>query len=352
MLTDVDVLAKLALPVARAAWWLALSATVAVIVERAAVGIGQLRRRRLEARYAPLVRRALAEDEDAERALTACPHRHRLDIATLLIAPLTNDREPGRIASTRRVVEALSLTRDAERMLKSRRWWRRAVALRALGLLQDRRYTAHAVAALDDPSADVRAAALDALADLCDPASLPAVVVRLLDTSLHRGRRAAAVAAFGPAAEPLVLDLAEIDAGHRVCYARALAICGTAAARPALCRWVSGGSRDLRAAALAALAHTGLDPRAATVAVAALETPDPDIRAAAAAALAGWTGCPDATAPLARHLDDHWPVAAAAARALHAMGPSGREALLAAAQRTDLTGRLARQALWRPQAQA
>lgn len=352
MVPDVHLLAKLALPVARTAWWLAVSTTAAVVVERAAVGIAQLRRRRLEARYGPLVREALAGGDAAERALTACPRRHRLDVASLLIAPLADDRRPARIASTRRVVDAMSLTRDAERMLKSRRWWRRALALRALGLLQDRRYTARAVAALDDPSADVRAAALDALADLRDPASLSAVVARLLDTSLQRGRRAAALASFGPAAEPLILDRAEVDAGHRVAYARALAMCGTAAARPALCRWASEGREELRAAALAALAHTGLDAPAAALALGALASADPDTRAAAAAALAGWTGIPDAALPLARHLDDRWPVAAAAARALNTIGPAGHEALRTASQRSDLAGLLARQTLWRPEVEA
>ena len=70
------------------------------------------------------------------------------------------------------------------------------------------------IAALDDPHPDVRAAALDALTYLHDPASLPAIVVRLHDASLHPARRLAALAAFGPECESFLLDLSEVDTAH------------------------------------------------------------------------------------------------------------------------------------------
>jgi len=73
-------------------------------------------------------------DEAAVRALAACPSRHRITVARLLITPLIDDRDPARIARTRAIVQALALKPDAEAFLRSRLWWRRAVALRALGL--------------------------------------------------------------------------------------------------------------------------------------------------------------------------------------------------------------------------
>jgi len=350
MWTDVTLFPQLAPLVAWFAVVLALSATGAVVIERVSFGVRQARQRRFEAEYAPIVRRAVEGDAVAERALTASPRQHRIGIATLLIVPLIEDRDPVRIARTRAVVAAMSVLSIADRFLDSRRWWRRALALRALGLLQSRDHTARIVAALDDPNADVRAAALDALADLRDPASLPAIIVRMQDTSLHRGRRWAALTAFGADAEPALIELAEVDPAHLVHYARALAICGTAASRPVLCRWAADPRPPVRAAAFRALARVGLDEHSARLAIDALDDGDSAVRAAAAESLHGWTGPGEAAVRLARHLNDAWSVAVPAARALQSIAPAGWEALRGCAQRSDLSGLLARQMLWEARA--
>ena len=169
----------------------------AVVLERAAFGWRQTRSRYLAQRYGPLVQRALDGDEVARRQLLASPARHRIAIAWLLIAPLIEDRDPARIAATRAIAQAMSVLPLADRYLRSRLWWRRALALRALGLIQARDYTDLLVDALDDSQPDVRAAALDGLTDMHDPSAVPAIVLRLHDTSLHRGRRGAALKAFG-----------------------------------------------------------------------------------------------------------------------------------------------------------
>jgi hypothetical protein len=346
MWNDASLFPRLAPYVAWFALVLALSATGAVIVERASFGLGQIRRRRFESRYQPLVERAVAGDPLARDALVTSPPQYRVEIAGLLITPLIEDRDPRRIARTRAVVESMSLIPGIERYLESRLWWRRAIGLRAAGLLQLHEHTARIVAALDDRNDDVRAAALDALTDSRDPASLPAIVVRLLDPSLHRGRRLAALAAFGADAEPLLLDIADADVAHRVHYARAIALCGTDRSRVVLCRWMNDPRPDVRAAAFEALAHVGLDDRAASLAIGALNGDEPGVRAAAAHALNGWTGPGDAAAHLAHHLDDAWTVAVPAARSLQSMVPAGWEALRACAPRDDLAGLLARQMLW------
>ena len=151
-------------------------------------------------------------------------------------------------------------------------------------------HTAAIVAALDDPESEVRAAALDAIGDLHDPASLQGLVVRLHDQTLPRGRRIAAMAAFGSSCEPFLLEMSEIDAANRANYARALGICGTRRARPALCRWTEDPRLEVRVAALTALGHVGLDERAARLAIEALESGDVMVRAKAAFALRGWQG--------------------------------------------------------------
>ena len=319
----------------------------AVGVERAAVGVSQTRRRRVTERYRPLVRRALEGDDTARRELSASPLPHRLVIARMLIEPLIEDRDPQHVDAVRAIL-VLSGFQIADRYLRSRRWWRRALALRALGLVQSREHTAQLVAALDDAHPDVRAAALDALMDLRDPATVPAIVERVHDTSLHRGRRGAALKAFGSRCEPLLLERSAVDPTHRLNYTHALAICGTHRSRPVLCGWTQDERVEIRAAAFEALGYVGLDEEAARVAVDGLESPEPQVRAMAAYALRGWQGPGDVPAHLARHLDDTWVVAIRAARTLQSMGAAGVVELQSCATRPDLSGVLARQMLWRP----
>jgi HEAT repeat protein len=318
----------------------------AVLVERTYIGLRQLRWRYLERRYSGLLAAGLEGDRAALTELIESPPRHRYSLAMMLARPLIGDRSPDRIAKTRALAKAMFLMDLADWYLHSPLWWRRALALRGLGMIQSIEHTKEMIAALDDDHDGVRAAALDALADLRNPASLPAIVVRLNDATLHRGRRFAALAAFGDQCEPLLLDLAAIDPAHRANYARALAISGTARARAALCEWVRDGRPDVRVAALRALAHVRLDDHAAAVVRAALDDEDGSVRAAACEALYGWQGDDGTVRRVAHLLDDDWAVAWQAARALSAMGEAGRSALEARASQPQLPGLLARQMLW------
>ena len=186
--------------------------TAIVVVERAVSALVRARRDYIVHRYQPFVRGALAGDDAAVGRLVAAPARHHLGIARLLVEPLIDDRDPALIARTRAIVIALSIVPIADRVLRSWLWWRRAVALRALGVLQLRDHTAAVIAALDDPHPDVRAAALDALTACTTSRRFAAVVVRLHDASLHPARRLAALAAFGPECEEFLLEL---SAGRR-----------------------------------------------------------------------------------------------------------------------------------------
>jgi HEAT repeats len=346
MMSDVVLFARLAPLVVWLAVVFAVSTAGAVVAERALFAIREARRRRFEARYVPLVQRALIGDVGAEAALVVCPRADRLGVATLLVMPLIEDRDPARIARTRAILDAMAMIPYADILVTSWWWWRRALGLRAIGLLQVSGRTAAIVAAIDDWHPDVRAAALDALTDLRDPASLPAVVARLHDTTLPRGRRLSALAAFGARAEPLLLEFAEADPARRAKYALALAICGADASRPALCAWTLDDRAAVRAAAFDAIGHVGLDAECARLAIDALEDRDVAVRAAAAHALHGWTGPGDAAPRLARHLDDTWAVATRAARSLQSIGPAGLDELRSCSARPDLSGLLARQMLW------
>ena len=325
---------------------IALSMVLVLIAQRVAVAACEAWTRRVIDRYEPLFRPALDGDAAAMRALARMPARHRITVARQLISPLITDRDPARIAGIGRVVRAMSIVELADGFLRSRWWWRRVLALRALGLIQATDRAAEVVAALDDPHHEVRGAALDALADLRHPPTLPAIVARLHDMSLDGGRRFAALASFGSEGEPFLVALASVDPARRLSYARTLAICGTAYARPMLCDWTRDTRGDVRAAAFEALAHVGLDDRAAALAIGALESRDEAVRATAAAALRGWNGPGNAAVSLARHLDDRWPVAVSAARSLQSMRDTGRLQLEASASRPGLAGQLARQMLW------
>jgi len=321
-----------------------------VIAGRLALLAHDRRVRRLRRAWDPAIERALQGDTKARETLARSPSRDRLELARFLIFPLVDDRRPDRIAATRDIIRVMSLIPLADRWLRSHRWWRRIPALQSFGLLQMAERAPQIVAALDDGNADVRSAALDALADLKDPATLKAIVVRLHDTSLQRGRRAAALTAFGPQCEGFLIDLARVDPEHRLNYAKALSVCGTARSRPSLCDWTSDTRAPARAAAFEALARIGLDDRAAGLAIAALDSDDVQERAMAAAALSGWTAVGDEAAQLARHLGDAWPVAVRAAHTLRTMGSAGRAALESCAARADQAGELARQMLWEVEA--
>jgi HEAT repeat protein len=342
-LHDVDLMAIWALWIG-----LILASGMAVVVIVGRVGLFAQERflRGLRRRYVPLIDRALAGDADAVEALVRSPARHRLELARLLVSPLVDDRRPERIAATRHIVDAMELVSLADRWRRSRRWWRKAPALRAIGLMQLAERAPDLVAALDDADDEVRNAALDALTDLRHPATVAAIVVRLHDTSLQRGRRNAALAALGPACEGFLLGMAHIDPERRLDYAKALAICGTAQSRPTLCEWAADPRAAVRAAALESLGRIGLDDRAAALALTALDSSDVHERTMAAAALHGWSGAVDWAPRLARHLDDAWPVAVRAAQALRSMGDAGRAALALYAGRTDQAGQLARHMLW------
>lgn len=331
---------------------LALLTALGVVVDRLFYAAYAAHRRRVERRYEPLVAPALAGDAGARLAFSGVPARHRVIVAGLLLRPLVEDRTPARIAATRDVMRTMAILPLADAYLSSRVWWRRALALHVLGALQVTERAAEVVAALDDVNEDVRGAALDALGDLHDRRSLPAIVVRMHDPSLHRARRAAALAAFGSDAEAFVLDLSQVDEAHRLTYAKVLTVCGTAASRPTLRQWATDSRPEVRAAAFEALAHVGLDSESAALALRALAADQEPVRAMAVAALTGWGKTDESVSRVvAQHLDDSWPVALRAARALQAMPGAGASALAERARHPGLPGLLAKQMLWELRAQ-
>jgi len=106
---------------------LACSMLVAVACERIVHVYQQTRSRMIAQRYGPLIERTLGGDRDARRALIASPPRDRLGIAWLLVPLVLTDTSRDRVAPVRDLFQALSLVPLAERLLRSRFWWRRTM---------------------------------------------------------------------------------------------------------------------------------------------------------------------------------------------------------------------------------
>lgn len=103
---------------------LACATTLTVIAGRIALAVQDAYLARLQHRYRGLIDRALKGDRHAIDAIARCPSRDRVALVRLLIMPLISDRDPERIAATREIALAMQLTPIADRLLRSRWWWR------------------------------------------------------------------------------------------------------------------------------------------------------------------------------------------------------------------------------------
>ena len=211
--------------------------------------------------------------------------------------------------------------------MSDRRWWRRAQAARALGLIGERRAFDGLVAALDDSHEEVRAAAVESLGRLGDPRAVAALLARLPQQSRHqRVRIIEALRELGREAGPEILEYARRQTESLPLVADVIVLTMGTRAVDDLVHWCDDERPDTRAAAIGALGTIGLDDRTYYYALKALGDGDADVRAMAARAL-GRSGRVDAARYLAQHLDDDWTVAAHAARALGGLAASGLQVL-------------------------
>lgn len=309
------------------------------------------RRRRLRARYGPLLSAVLhdADPAGALERLRTVPPRHLPVVGGLLLEPLRNVK--GGIADrSRAAAAALGLTAVWEAALRDRRWWIRTDAAHALGLVRQGAAVDVLIVALDDPVEEVRAAAVEALGRIADPVAVPELVARLADGSRHqRVRLVEALQQFGAAAVAPLLAHARAHPENVKTVAELLGALESASAIASLLDWCADERVEVREAAVRAVGAIGPDDRAYYHLLRALADPSPDVRAAAAWAL-GRSGREAAAAYLAPRLHDDWIVAAQTARALRALGATGRRALEDAAAVEH--GELARQILWEAQAGA
>ena len=283
-----------------------------------------------------------ASDEALVR-LRGIPRRHRAIVASLLLEPLrvAEGSLPGR---AHRAAETLGIIKEWEAALTGRRWWLRADAAVALGLVRATSAVEPLIRALDDPYEEVRAAAVEALGRIGDNRAIVPLVARFGEQSRHqRVRLVDALQHFGDDAVPPLLAHAHDHPADLAAIADLLGNAEAAGAIPQLIEWSVDDREAVRSAAIRAIGAIGVDERAYYHVLRALNDETASVRAAAAFAL-GRSGREEAAPYLADRLGDQWQVAAQSARALSRLGHAGRGVLEAAAAQQD--GGLARQMLW------
>ena len=325
---------------------------VAVFLALIAVRLFEQHRARRKCRLEKRYRAAADALVDPERApdalhhLSRCPRRHRDVIGHLLLARLRVTSGDA-VEALRHAAAAIRLDVRWRRALGSRRWWERAEAAMALGLIRQAGAGGEILRLLDDRHEQVRAAAVTAAGWLADPEAIAPLLAQLANETRHqRVRIIEALQHFGAEAAGPLLAYATQHDDLVPLIADVLGQLRLTSASDRLVEWTSHVNPDVRAAAFRALGATGLDDRSFYYAVRGLGDECADVRAMAARAL-GRAQRVDAVSYLETCLHDgEWAVAAEGASALRVLGVSGRAALERARDRAGLAGELARQMLW------
>lgn len=224
----------------------------------------------------------LAGDPYDESVVGASDSATRDLVASELTAALSS-RQPARNARARAAFLRHGYFDDATRNLQSAEApGQRASAAHALSLLRDRAATPHLIAALEDPSAEVRRTSVEALAELRDPAALePLEALRWRETSrqVPRALIMRAIEASTPAAEEIDLtrEREKVDANDTTAAAAQVAepTAAIAAAEPEAQTLVEAKSALDESVGEAAIKHEQVAPvaEAATLEAAAVEAP-------------------------------------------------------------------------------
>lgn len=314
-----------------------------IVVLHAAREMTFRRRQRLVARYRPLVAEALDGAETALDRLAAAPLQHRAVVSALVLEPLRVSAGPV-VGRARAIAQAVGFVEAWQAQLSDHRWWVRAEAARALGLVRYPDAVEALAQALDDPCDEVRASAVESLGLIGDPRAIPDLIVRLADQSRHQHVRLVhALQQFGTRAVLPLVAHGRTHTAMRASIAGILGSIGAAGALDQLLDWSGDERPEVRAAIWQAVGTIGVDERAYYHLLRGLNDSADVVRAAAAWAL-GRSGRQDAAVYLAGRLDDEWIVAAQTARALRALGAAGRRELEDAASARG--SELARQMLW------
>ncbi len=221
--------------------------------------------------------------------------------------------------------------------IRSRRWWRRVAAAEKLGRMRSRRALPDLVAALDDPSPEVRIRAAKALGAIGGLTAVQSLIGALRDTNRWSALRIADLLAGvgSEAVEPVLEAFPGLPRAARVPAIDILGRLRSRRAVPLLRSLLRDRDADIRARAAHALGLIG-EAAATPDLMAALRDSAWPVRAMAAKGLGVIPGMTSLEV-LSRALTDHeWWVRANAAEALRKKGESGHQALVRMLDSVDL----------------
>ena len=349
-----DIFRQVLMPFLIVAAALFLVLLAGLVAQRAIRSSIERRRALLQSRFQPLVDRWLSERataEDRERLLRL-GRGSPLLLGRMIVAPLLS-LSGGPVELGAGLAVEAGVAEAWRRDLRHRLWWRRAEAIRSLGVMRDAGSFLAMAMALDDSHEEVRAAAVEALGRLGDLRAVPELLARLPEQSRHqRVRVVDALRALGPDGGPALMESIRRRPEVLPFVADLVpAICGSAAAEECL-SLCAHAAAPVRAAALNVLGTIGLDDASFYYVLKAFVDEDAGVRAMAARAL-GRSGREDAAAYLDEHLQENdWTVAAESARALLGLHAAGASVLAANAAGAGQAAALAKQMLWEQQARA
>jgi HEAT repeat protein len=290
---------------------------LALAVRRVVLAVRERRHAEAEQRVRPLAI-ALVEGEDLERpALSEDDQTVLAEVLSRYSRMLSGDATV-RIAEYFRTSGGLE---TALARLRSRRMWKRAAAAYALGDMQCAEAAPDLLTALDDPNAEVRAAAARSLGRLrASDLTLP-LIEALLARRVPRGIAGVALVELGPAAVPELRRTADHPEPQvRATAVTLLGLVGDSGDSAVAARALRDPSAEVRAAAAEALGRIG-SSSTETDLRAALGDRAHFVRALAAGSL----GAIDAAAALPKLLEiartDRFRPARAAAQAVARIDP-------------------------------
>jgi HEAT repeat protein len=260
---------------------------------------------KLGPKVAPKLRFFLTDGGSRAGAATALAEVGGPGIDALIRGCYNNDKDGLRVQSLNNLgaVEAREAIGACLYNLEPLDKSKKGNAIKALGLIGERRAVPHIIPFLTD--VDNRTAAATALGLIGDPRAVEPIIATLNDSD--KGYRPSAILALGPsrigipAFRALVRELRSPHVLVRRAVAQALVVPGTQELTPELIDALRGATPGVAAA---------------------LGDPDHEVRAAAAAAL-GWEGNLNGVAPLVAVLSDpSWQVVDAAVEALGQIGLS------------------------------
>lgn len=310
---------------------LALAGIVSVLVSlvvRTWRSARERRRRDAVERLRPAAMELVDTDDALAPSLTGMDADVFADLLVHYSRLLRGEAE-GRIAG---YFEASGTVDRYRRRLRSRRERLRVDAAYRLGDLASVTAVPDLVAALDDRSPDVRAAAVRSLGQLAATDAVEELIEAGVTGKVPQAVVCAALIETGPVAVPHLVDLLDDDNPHaRACVLDLIGQLGSAADADKLPRLLRDMSAEVRAAAAGALGRLGAGPGRDALIV-HLQDRVPFVRSAAAQALGQIGGQAAATALLevARH--DEFDPAAQAAQALARIDPA---LVLAAVEEPD-----------------